>query len=115
MSMNTRYRCIIDDPYKPTKVIVLSKYAGKDVRGVAKCSPNDKFNLETGETLAKLRCDAKVALKRMRRSEKKLIEARKQLEEAAEFLERMEEYNRDAANDWRTVMEDLYQYEKEIL
>ena len=54
--MSNRYRYIIDSEETPKKVIVLSKYAGKDVRGIAKCSPNDKFDIETGRVLATLRC-----------------------------------------------------------
>ena len=29
-----------------TKVVALSTYAGKPIRGIAKCDPQDKFNAE---------------------------------------------------------------------
>ena len=51
----------------PNKVICVSSYAKKPVRGVAKCNPNDVFDEEKGRRLAQLRCDYKVAQKRFYR------------------------------------------------
>ena len=48
-----RYRFIETN----NKVICISTYAKKVVRGVAKCSPNDNFDIEIGKKLAQLRCD----------------------------------------------------------
>lgn len=69
------------DNYKyvvtPTKVIALSTYAGKVVRGIAKCSPQDKFDEEYGKALAAARCNLKVAEKRFKRADKMYVEAAK--------------------------------------
>lgn len=111
MSINARYRCIIDDPNQPTKVIVLSKYAGKDVRGIAKCSPNDKFDLKTGETLAKLRCDEKVAWKRVKRAQRKVAEAAEELRVASEFYEDMNSYLDRSINEYNEVIDALQEFE----
>ena len=46
-----------------TKVIAVSTYAGKTVRGVAKCDVNDTFSLEKGKELAAARCNEKIAKK----------------------------------------------------
>ena len=43
--------------YAPNKVIAITTYAGKTVRGIAKCSPDDSFSKEKGEELAVARCD----------------------------------------------------------
>jgi len=51
------------------KVICSSTYAKKRVRGIAKCAPEDKFDIEKGRELARLRCDLKVAKKRRQRAE----------------------------------------------
>lgn len=56
-------------------VVCTSTYAGKVVRGVAKCSPDDTFDLEYGKKLAKARCDHKVSIKRFKRAMAKLHEA----------------------------------------
>lgn len=77
-------------------VVVTSTYAGKVVRGVAKCSPNDEFNLEYGEELAKARCDFKVAELRWKRAYSKLQEAMDEAVKAEAYRERMECYLDDA-------------------
>ena len=48
----------------PEKVIALSSYRGKTVKGVAKCHPNDVFDLDYGKALAASRCNLKIARKR---------------------------------------------------
>lgn len=52
-------------------VVAVCYYAGRPVRGVAKCADSDTFNLETGKQLAKLRADLKVAEKRCKAAHKK--------------------------------------------
>ena len=52
-----------------TKVIAVSTYAGKTVRGIAKCDVNDTFFLEKGKELAAARCNEKVAKKRLIRAQ----------------------------------------------
>lgn len=61
------------DKYKfyvtKNKVIAVSTYAGKTVRGVAICADSDTFDLEKGKQLAAARCNAKVAAKRLANAE----------------------------------------------
>ena len=52
-----------------TKVVAVSTYAGKVVRGVAKCDVNDTFSLEKGKELAAARCNEKIAKKRFIRAQ----------------------------------------------
>lgn len=54
------------------KIICISTFAKKDVKGVAKCSPNDDFDFGVGRKLAKLRCDKKVAKKRLAKAKDRL-------------------------------------------
>ena len=42
-------------------VVAVASYAGKRVRGVAKCSDKDEFDLAKGEKLAAARCNLKIA------------------------------------------------------
>ena len=44
-----------------SKVICTAEFAGKKFRGVAKCSPNDTFDLEKGKAIAFARCQLKFA------------------------------------------------------
>lgn len=57
------------------RVICTSTYAGKTVRGIAKCADSDVFDIEFGKRLAKARVDYKVARKREERAHIKYIEA----------------------------------------
>jgi hypothetical protein len=45
-------------------VICVSHYAGKTVKGIARCAPDDVYDENFGKSLAQLRCDIKVAEKR---------------------------------------------------
>ena len=42
-------------------VVCVSKGQGVTLRGEAHCSPEDKFNLQTGQKWARARCELKVA------------------------------------------------------
>ena len=65
------YEYIVAD----NKVICISRYAKKAVRGIAKCAPDDSFDVETGKKLAKLRCDLKVAEQRYKNAKNRMLEA----------------------------------------
>ena len=79
------------------QVIAVSTYAGKPVRGVAKCDPEDTFSLEDGKELAMARCNEKIAEKRMRRAMRKFNEAQKDFVAAKQFYENMAKYFDDAS------------------
>lgn len=89
-----RYKYFTDE--KNRKVIVISTYAGKTVRGVAKADPRDGFDAEKGAVLAKARCDAKVASKRAKNAQNRLNEAKEILDYAKQYYERMNSYYNDA-------------------
>ena len=78
-------------------ISAVSTYAGKTVKGYAKCDPRDSFNQENGEKLAAARCNSRVAQKRLARAKKKLEEARVQLEQAKNYYARMTSYFDDSA------------------
>lgn len=81
----------------PNKVIALSTYAGKTVRGVAKCHPNDTFDIEFGRKLAAARCNAKIAAKRHNNARKKYWEMVHKLHEVDAEFRKACKYFTDAA------------------
>jgi len=89
---NYNYKYVVT----PNKVIAISTYAGRTVRGVAKCHPNDTFDVEFGKKLAAARCNKKVAYKRMMRALNKYGEAKGNLYTAQQELLRMTSYLHDA-------------------
>ena len=84
-----RYKTFTDDN---ETVVVVSSYAGKAVRGIAKCCPNDEFDYEKGEELARARCDQKVAKKRYKNAMKCYDDAKEWFKMAESYLLDMREY-----------------------
>ncbi len=78
------------------KVIAVSTYAGKTVRGVAICHPSDTFDPQKGKEIAAARCAAKIAAKRFARAQQKEIEAYKAWKVAEKRLDNMDDYVNDA-------------------
>ena len=78
------------------KVVAVSTYAGKPVRGVAKCDPEDTFSMDDGKELAMARCNEKIAEKRFKRAQRKYDEACADYLTANRYLGRMSAYLTDA-------------------
>lgn len=93
------------------KVICVSTYAGKTVKGIAKCADDDEFDLEFGKALAKARCDFKVAKKRMRRAERVTREAQCDYMAAQYKLRDAITYLSDACAECDAAMENLTKLE----
>lgn len=85
------------------EVVAVSTYAGKTVRGKAKCHPDDVFNLQDGKELAAARCQKKISEKRLKRANKKLTEAGSRVMEAVELYNRMIDYRNDSLADIEEV------------
>lgn len=77
-------------------IIVLSRYAGRVVKGVAKCNPEDTYDEAYGIELATKRCDAKVAKKRLENANKKLAGAVYEYSIASKKLAKYRKYVLDA-------------------
>ena len=78
------------------KIIAVSRYANKTVRGVAVCHPDDKFDIELGKRLAAARCNEKVAAKRYARATQCYKDAEVVYREASERIDNMSDYRNDA-------------------
>ena len=88
-------------------VVAVSTYAGKTVRGVAKCDPTDEFTLETGKKLAAARCNVKIAARRVKNAENKRAEAIAALEVAQKRVAEMNAYYDDALDCHETAVAEL--------
>ncbi len=95
-----------------TKVVCISSFAKRPVRGIAKCDTNfDAFDVETGKKLARLRCDVKVSTKRKQRAELKLAEAKEALAVAQARVAKMENYLSDSTVELDNAIKDLADFE----
>ena len=96
----------------PYQVIAVSTYAGKVVRGVAKCDPRDEFDLEKGGELAAARCGEKIAAKRFKNASRKYKEACDMRDAAQRKVDKMIAYKLDSANAYQVAKDKLEDIEK---
>lgn len=89
------------------EVIAVSSFAGRKVRGIAKCSPNDIFDFEKGKELAAARCAQKIAMKRLKRASQKYLDASLALTDAMNHMEHMKEYYMNAVDILDAATADL--------
>ena len=92
----TKYKFYTKPAKNGLTIIAVSTFAGKTVKGVAKCHPNDKFDQEKGMNIAAARCAEKIAYKRIKRAEACFDKAHKALEEAQIQVDKMEDYVNDS-------------------
>ena len=95
------------DGTKSVRIVAVSSFAGKPVKGYADCHPNDDFDLEYGKELAAARCNEKIALKRAKRAYNKVDEALLQFAQAYAHLEKMWEYEHDAEDNYNAAVVEL--------
>lgn len=78
------------------RIIAVSTYAGRTVRGVAVCADGDSFDIEKGKRLAAARCNQKIAQKRVARARKRLEDASQAVYQANRHFDKMDTYYEDA-------------------
>lgn len=99
-----RYKYFSDNK---RKVIAVSTFAGKTVRGVALCSPEDDFDIEKGKNIAAARCAAKIAQKRWQRAVKRDNEAYNAWASASAYLTKTCKYEIDARKAFEQAYDQL--------
>lgn len=87
-----------EDGSVSTVVLAITRYAGKFVKGVAKCMSTDPFDLEVGKKLAAARCDFKVCHKRLGRARDKKHEINLEIEKLSTKYTAAHKYYTDALN-----------------
>lgn len=94
------------------KIVAVSTYAGKTVRGVAKCDPRDDFDMTKGEDLAMARCAEKIAAKRMRRAQKELAKAEHAATLAKRRVDKMKNYLNDSTAALKVATDNREHFER---
>lgn len=98
-----------------SKVVVVGSFAGKAVKGIAKCDPEDTFSTRIGEDLATARCENKIAVKRVKYAEAKKAAALKAFNEAKKFLDEMNVYYDKSVEQLSETQENLNRVLDEVL
>ena len=99
-----KYKYYIND--KDNKIIAVSTYAGKTVRGTATCHPDDVFDLETGKKLAAMRCDLKVREKRVKAATEKAEQAWIEFAQAEDRYDDADTFLEEACRDYDTARKE---------
>jgi hypothetical protein len=86
---NYTYSYIIDKDNRT--VTAISEYAGKPVKGIAKCSPEDEFDENVGVKLATARCKTKIAKKQYKTASNKVEKLDSLAHQMNKRLEKMKE------------------------
>jgi hypothetical protein len=87
------------------KIIAVTHYAGRAVRGIAKCAPEDTFDIELGCKIAVARCEIKVARAKIRNAAAKYLEAAKAADAAQKRYDNMKQYYMDAVDQLDSAIE----------
>ena len=97
------------------KVVCVSSYAKRAVRGVAKCNmEQDTFELETGKKLARLRCDKAIAIKRHKRASEQYLASMKAYEDAEKNMLKMRKYFEDSSDELAAAEKAVAEFESSI-
>ena len=93
--------------------VAVSSYAGRKIKGYAKCSPEDTFDEEKGKQLAEARCRIKYSEKRLNRATNRYIEALNALNEAVKKFEEMKVFYMDCVDQMDEAIENLEKISEE--
>ncbi len=104
------YKYKIDVAHKT--VVAMSTFAGKVITGVARCAPEDDFDVEVGKKIAAARCSVKIAEKRMKRAEICLKIAEEAAAWWAERKAHMVKYDTDSVEAYKAALITLADIEE---
>lgn len=96
------------------KVICTTTFAKKRVKGVAVCSDEDTFDLETGKKLAQARADVQFAKRRVAYANEELEVAVALKDWADDYARGRGEYYHDCFEDLKAYEEAQYKLEEEL-
>ena len=95
-------------------VKAVTTYEGKAVYAVAKCDPQDIFDLEFGKKLALLRLQQKIALKRAAHNKEFARYCRRDLEDVEQYKKKVKKMLASAEVAYGNRMVEVNQLETEI-
>ena len=95
-------------------IVCTTTYKGRVIRGIAKCSPEDNFDVAVGKKLAYLRCKAKFMRKKLIRANKVLNEASNELTFAKFNFRKACEFVDDSDAQLRSAKSELSKFESSL-
>jgi hypothetical protein len=95
-------------------VVCTTMYKGQLVRGIAKCDPDDNFNIDLGKTLAYMRCKVKFARKKFKHSLRASNEAFVAANRAKYNLDKAREFMCDSEMQLTSAIDELKEFEEKL-
>ena len=95
-------------------IVCTTIYKGETVRGIAKCSPEDNFNIEAGKKLAYLRCKRKFLRKKLKRAQKVYTDAAREYAKAQNMYGVATEFVEDVEIQLDALNNELSKFEREL-
>lgn len=99
---------------KTNTVICTTLYKGETIRGVAKCSPEDYFDIEAGKKLAYLRCKRKFLHKKLKRAQKVYDDAAREYARAQNMFGTAMEFMEDVEIQLDMLHSELSKFEYKL-
>ena len=97
-----------------TKIVAVSTFGGRNVKGVAKCDPRDNCDIEKGKKLAALRCAQKIENKRLKQASRKYLEAGIAADKADAYFDKMKSYYMDTVDELDNIQNELTELMTEL-
>lgn len=97
------------------EIIALGSYLGSTVKGTAKCDPRDTFDAEIGKMLAALRCNEKIADKRVANAVYKVNEALVALDKAQREYDKSLKYLAHANSEYTEALKMLVDFKETLI
>ena len=95
-------------------IVCTTIYKGETVRGVAKCSPEDRFDVEAGKRLAYLRCKQKFLHKKLKRAQKVYASAVSEHAKTQNMYQVAAEFVEDVETQIGDIDYELYEFERKL-
>ena len=111
--MKNNYKIYVDEKNKT--VIAVCRYAGQNIRAVAKCSPEDTFDIDFGTKLAIARCEVKVAKTKIQNASVAYMKASVAADEAQRQYDKMKDYYMDAVDQFDNASVEVEELIKSIM
>jgi hypothetical protein len=99
---------------KNKTIVCTALYKNQTVCGVAKCSPEDAFDVNTGKKLAYLRCKQRLMHKKSKHAHKVYDNALDEAAIATDKLHRAAEFVKDVDSQLGLITDELINFECEL-
>lgn len=98
----------------PNIVVAVRNFGNKKIKGVAKCSPNDQFDIEIGKALASLRCEKKMAKEKLKEATFEFEVTEKMLLKLLRQFNKSKTYMTKCKDNYNEIVNSLEEFENKL-